>query len=186
MFENLALLVILLIVIGAGVFSRGSGSKSITHLLIWVFVILALVVGYGQYEKLRFKPRQVDGVYEVTLPIHRFYGGYVIKVAFNGVEHESLIDTGATNIVLTYEDAKAAGIAVEGLSFNQPVSTANGTTYVADAMLDTISVGDAVTYSDVRVSVSGQGDLDMSLLGIDFLQRTKGYEVSNNVMKIGF
>ena len=179
-------LILLLVFLGAGVLRTQSASKSVTSLLIWAFIIVALVFGYNQYERIRFAPREVGGNTVITVPIHNIHNGFVIDVALNGTNLEALIDTGASAIVLSYDDAKAIGIDVTALSFDQPVSTANGTTFHAHARLDSLRIGDLEVLQNERILVAGEDELDITLLGMTFLQKTAGYEVANNLMRLTF
>ena len=52
-----------------------------------------------------------------------------------------IVDTGASTIVLTPEDAVKAGIDVDRLTYSVPVLTANGGTVAARIRLDTVSIG---------------------------------------------
>ena len=47
-----------------------------------------------------------------------------------------LVDTGATNTVLTLKDAAKAVINVEKLNFRDPVNTANGINYSATILVN--------------------------------------------------
>lgn len=179
-------LILLLVFIGGSVLRTQSTSKSVTSLLIWAFIIVALVFGYNQYEKIRFAPREVGGNTVITVPIHSIHNGFVLDVNMNGTSRKALIDTGASVIVLSYEDAKAIGIDVTALTFDQPVSTANGTTYHANTRLDNLYIGDIEILRDERVLVAGEDELDITLLGMTFLQKAVGYEVTNNLMRLTF
>lgn len=87
----------------------------------------------------------------------------------NGVEIGLLVDTGATLVLLRYEDALAARIDFDSLVFGTPVATAGSRAYVAPILLPVISIGD-VTLRDVRAAVAGPGMLHTSLLGMSFLE----------------
>ncbi|WP_164034229.1 TIGR02281 family clan AA aspartic protease, partial [Serratia marcescens] len=84
-------------------------------------------------------------------------------------------------LVLTDGDARRAGIQVDRLSFNIPVSTANGQAMTAATMLDTVAVGPIVA-RQVRALVARPEALSSSLLGHTFLDRLDGYEVRGGRM----
>ena len=81
-----------------------------------------------------------------------------------------LVDTGASIVLLTYEDAEAAGLNPDELAFSQPVVTANGKAFVAPIRLDSVAIG-VVGLSGVKAAVAERGKLHSSLLGMSFLKR---------------
>ena len=81
-----------------------------------------------------------------------------------------MVDTGASLVALTYEDASRAGIYVRDRDFTQLVRTANGIARVAPVTLDRVSIGD-ITVRNVPASVSERGMLGTTLLGMSFLKR---------------
>lgn len=96
----------------------------------------------------------------------------------NGVRTEFLVDTGASNVVLSRADAEAAGIAVDTLAFTGRAQTANGLVRTAPVNIDTLMFG-GIQDDDVRAYVT-DGDLFGSLLGMDYLSRYESIEISRN------
>jgi aspartyl protease family protein len=88
-----------------------------------------------------------------------------------------LVDTGASDIVLSPGDARRAGIEPESLKYDRPYATANGVGYGASVTLDRLEIG-AISLSNVRVSVQ-QAEMGTSLLGMTFLRRLKSYAVQD-------
>jgi len=93
----------------------------------------------------------------------------------NGSVH-FLVDTGASTVALTLNDAKKAGIKVRDLEYNIPVSTAGGTNYGASVKLKRVSVG-AITIRDVEAIVIKDG-LTTSLLGMSYLGELQKVEAT--------
>jgi aspartyl protease family protein len=58
-------------------------------------------------------------------------GHFVFKAAVNERLASFVADTGATYVVITYEDAQRLGLSPQSLDFSVPVQTANGVTRVA-------------------------------------------------------
>ena len=106
----------------------------------------------------------------------RLDGEFVVAGKVNGQRVTFLFDTGASLVVLTASDAKRAGIETSGLSFDAPVTTANGAALAAETQLDSIAVGPIVMLN-VRALVARPGALEESLLGMSFLERLKSYAV---------
>ncbi len=101
--------------------------------------------------------------------------------AVNGQPVRFMVDTGATTTVLSERDARAVGYDVDALTFNIPVSTANGMTRAARVTADEIRIGD-VFRNRQPVFVAGPGQLDQSLLGMSFLSTLAGYNVRGDRM----
>lgn len=97
-------------------------------------------------------------------------GHFNAEVEINGQSLNVLVDTGATMVALTYEDAESAGIYLKPSDFTYGVNTANGVARVATVMIDRISIGE-ITVRNVRATVSERGRLSTSLLGMSFLSR---------------
>jgi aspartyl protease family protein len=85
-----------------------------------------------------------------------------------------MADTGATLVLLTYEDAARLGLSPQRLDFSARVETANGVSHVAPVMLDRVRVDD-ITVRDVEAVVAERGALDTNLLGMSFLGRLKSF-----------
>jgi aspartyl protease family protein len=108
-------------------------------------------------------------------------GHYHAEAEVNGRRIEVLVDTGATMLALTYEDAETAGIFLRPADFKQGVSTANGIARVAPVTVDRVSIGD-ITVRNVRASVSERGRLKTTLLGMSFLSRLGRVDIRSGVL----
>lgn len=108
-------------------------------------------------------------------------GHYLARVDINGRTTPVMVDTGASIVVLTFDDARRAGIFLQRADFSQPVSTANGVSHVAPVMLDRVSIGD-ITVRNVRAAVAEQGRLNVTLLGMSFLSQLERVDMRDGVM----
>lgn len=108
-------------------------------------------------------------------------GHFHTDAEINGRNVEVLVDTGATMVALTYEDAERAGIRPQPADFTQAVSTANGVARVAPVILDRVSIGD-ITVRGVRAVVSERGRLTTTLLGMTFLSRLERVDMRSGVL----
>ncbi|MFV0473160.1 MAG: TIGR02281 family clan AA aspartic protease [Pikeienuella sp.] len=146
----------------------------------WLAIFAAAIAGFAYREEARAIFDRMRGEISPTIAIARAEGEVEIRKAWdghfraaaevNGVAIGMLIDTGASLVLLTWEDAEAAGLNPENLAFSQPVTTANGRAFVAPATLDSVAIG-AVGLSRVRAAVAERGKLRSSLLGMSFLGR---------------
>jgi aspartyl protease family protein len=109
-------------------------------------------------------------------------GHYRTSAEINGRRIESvLVDTGASTVVLTYEDAESAGVFTSEADFTVPVQTANGVGRVAQTRLNRVQVG-SVAVENVEAMVAERGVLTASLLGMNFLSRLSGFGVSDGAL----
>ena len=91
-----------------------------------------------------------------------------------------LVDTGATAVALTADDARNLGIDPSSLQYQYTVMTANGPARAAQVKLGLISVGRAEV-SDVDAFVIDKG-LETSLLGMSYLGRLAKFEATPDAL----
>lgn len=103
-------------------------------------------------------------------------GHFNTEADINGRPIAVMIDTGATMVALSYEDAERAGIYLNDSDFTRAVSTANGIARVAPVTLHRVSIGD-ITVRDVPAAVAEPGRLKTSLLGMSFLSRLSRFDM---------
>jgi aspartyl protease family protein len=108
-------------------------------------------------------------------------GHFLTEASVNGRSIEVMVDTGASIVALTYEDAERAGIYVKPSDFTHRVSTANGVAKVAPVMLDRVQIGE-ILVRDVRAAVSEPGKLNATLLGMTFLGRLSRTEMRQGTL----
>jgi len=109
-------------------------------------------------------------------------GHFHVEVLVNGTPISFMVDTGATSIVLTLQDAGRLGIDPDTLSYNRLVNTANGETFAASVRLAKIKVG-AILLENIGASVS-KNMSGLSLLGMNFLNKMKGFKVEGERLTI--
>ncbi len=96
-------------------------------------------------------------------------GHFVTTGQMNGATTTFLVDTGATTIAMSTAEAKRLGISY--VNARRGVSnTANGQVMYYSIRLDTVKIGD-VTLHQVDAAVIDGGGMDVTLLGMSFLNR---------------
>ena len=88
-----------------------------------------------------------------------------------------LVDTGASFVALSHEDAAMLGLKVSQKDFTRRSSTANGVVETAPVRIKEIRIGD-IAVRDVEAVVLPPRALSTSLLGMSFLKRLEGFEVA--------
>jgi aspartyl protease family protein len=106
-------------------------------------------------------------------------GHFIADPSVNGTRVRMLVDTGASIVALSAEDASRVGVRPLPADFTVPISTANGVTYAASVTLREISVGGLVV-RDVKAVVLPRGRLEVSLLGMSFLRKLSHFEVAKD------
>ncbi len=109
------------------------------------------------------------------------YGHFFSRIHVNGRAVQAMVDTGASIVALTYEDARSAGIHIRDGDYTHRVSTANGVARVALVTLDSVAIEDIIV-RDVRAAVAEPGKLTKTLLGMSFLGQLRRAEMSRGVL----
>lgn len=103
-------------------------------------------------------------------------GHYNSDIEINGRSIHATVDTGASMVALSYEDATRSGIHVSAADFIHPVHTANGSARVAPVLLERVRIG-GIELRDVPAAVAEPGRLQGTLLGMSFLGRLSRLEI---------
>lgn len=106
------------------------------------------------------------------------YGHYETDLEVNGRRIDAMVDTGATVVALSHDDARRAGLNISSKDYTHRVRTANGIARVAPVTLSRVRVGDIIV-RNVRGVVSEPGAMSGTLLGMSFLSRLSRFEIRN-------
>jgi aspartyl protease family protein len=182
-FGRVFYLVLLLAAVGTWVFAefRGKMGQGLRMAVVWGTLFVAVMAGYALWTDIRqdVAPRQMvaEGG-EIVLPLAPD-GHYYMQLDVGGTAVDFLVDTGASNVVLSQGDARRLGIDPAGLVYTGTAQTANGTVRTARVTLPQVSVG---PFTDDRVAAwVNDGEMDGSLLGMDYL-RLYRIEIDGNRM----
>jgi aspartyl protease family protein len=199
-FGYVALLLALAVFIGGGLLGsyRGRIGSMTRDAVTWLALGLGLVTIYAYKDELMPIAARVvgellpgsamtveqstGGLTEVKIR-KRLDGHFTATTEVNGKSISMIVDTGASTIVLTPEDAKKAGIDVSGLTYRVPVITANGRTVAARIRLNEVAIG-PLDRKEVDALVAQPGALTQSLLGMSFLSRLRSYEFSGDFLTL--
>ncbi|MEQ8825967.1 MAG: TIGR02281 family clan AA aspartic protease [Filomicrobium sp.] len=106
------------------------------------------------------------------------HGHFNARVEVNGRTIDAMVDTGATVVALSYEDARRSGVFISNSDYTGRVRTANGIAKVAPVTLPRVRIGD-ILVRNVKGVVSEPGKLNGTLLGMSFLGRLQRVEIRN-------
>jgi aspartyl protease family protein len=122
------------------------------------------------------RPALPSPPFSVTL-VADSQGHFLLEPIVNGTRLRMLVDTGASLVVLSREDARRIGINPAPSDFRATVSTANGSVQVAPVLLKQITVGE-LSVRDVPAVVFPDNKLQVGLLGMSFLSKLSHFEVA--------
>jgi aspartyl protease family protein len=108
-------------------------------------------------------------------------GHFLAMAEINGSPVKVVVDTGASVVALSFEDAGQAGIDPRDLVYDVPVATANGTVNAARVTIRRVVI-DGVRADDVQGIVLPQGALNTTLLGMSFLSRLQSFKVQDGIL----
>lgn len=149
--------------------------------LLWGLIFLGVIVGALLWQDIRddlVPTRAVSfGDGRIEVPRHGS-GHFYATLDVQGVPVEFIVDTGATDVVLSRADAARLGLDPDQLVYTGRARTANGIVRTARVTLESMSFGD-FTDNDVRAWVN-EGELDISLLGMSYLERFERVEIARD------
>jgi aspartyl protease family protein len=171
--------------VGASLLStRLKLGQAARYLAIWGVVAGVLGLGYV------YRGDAMDAFYRVRSALVPSYatqtgpntvvltesrdGGYDVRAEVNGQPVTFMVDTGASDVVLSPADARRLGVDRRALRFDRRYETANGAGFGADWRADSLSIG-PIRMTDVPVSVN-RTPMSRSLLGMSFLKRLDSFE----------
>jgi len=184
-FSRLIYLSVLVVaILGSVLISRrGAYGKMFRQAGVWLLIFMGLVAIVASWQDIRQSgqtmsfqqsedsaiiiPKEIDGHFHLTVTI-------------NDRPIEFLVDTGASDIVLTRKDAARVGFDPNRLDYWGMANTANGTVRLAIIRLETVRLGEFID-KNIRASVN-KAPMEKSLLGMRYLSKFRAIEISNDQM----
>jgi aspartyl protease family protein len=169
-FGQLLYLGLLLVALAGWVFSeyRGKMGQGLRTLMAWGMIFLGVMAGYGLWQDLRSTVASSQKATLDSIEVPRSPDGhYYLVLSIDGKDLRFMVDTGASGVVLSQDDARSLGIDMESLVYSGESSTANGTVRTARVRLQNVTLG---PFQDESLGAwVNQGQMDGSLLGMDYL-----------------
>lgn len=149
---------------------------------IWGLIFVGVIAAVGLWGDISrdVTNRQIM-VNASTVEVPRSRDGhYYLTLKINGAPVDFVVDTGATQVVLSQDDARRIGIEPDALVYLGTANTANGTVRTASVSLDTVTLGE-ITDLGVRATVNGS-QMDGSLLGMSYLGLYSRIAIESDVL----
>ena len=168
-------------ILGSMVLSnRQSLGKLAQQASIWGLILVGVAAGYGLWSDIRGTDPRIaiireDGQIEVPKSPD---GHYYITLQINDIPVNFMVDTGASEVVLSQQDARRIGIDPASLRYFGEAFTANGRVRTAQ-----VDLGDVVIAGQDQGAMQAwvnEGDMDVSLLGMRFLRQFARLEFSQD------
>ncbi|MCC8461327.1 MAG: TIGR02281 family clan AA aspartic protease [Candidatus Megaira endosymbiont of Carteria cerasiformis] len=187
---NILFLCILLIYICYMFFTRPQVGY-IKNIILWLGIFCLLILVYAfRFELSSIKER----VIAVLVPSYSWTnnsGQFVIARSSNGhfyldavgsknqVIH-FLVDTGASDVALTRQDAIKLGFKLDALNYTRKYNTANGVSYAAPVVIKELIIHKK-TFYNVEAHVASEG-LDISLLGMSLIEDFANFKITKDML----
>lgn len=176
--------VLVVAILGSVLISRrGAYGKMFRQAGVWLLIFMILVAIVASWQDIRQSGRTMsfqqseDGAIIIPKEID---GHFHLTVTINDRPIEFLVDTGASDIVLTRKDAARVGFDPNRLDYWGMANTANGTVRLATIRLETVRLGEFID-KNIRASVN-KAPMEKSLLGMRYLSKFRAIEISNDQM----
>ncbi len=149
---------------------------------VWGLIFVGVIAAVGLWGDIRREVAPLQAVAEdgrITIP-RGPDGHYHVTLDVNGVPLRFVVDTGATDMVLSRRDAARVGLDPDALAFLGTAQTANGTVRTASVRLATVALG-PFTDTGLRAVVT-DGAMEGSLLGMGYLRLFGRIELADGQM----
>lgn len=170
-----------------GLFStfRSRFIASMQQAAIWGLIFCGLIIVYSFRDVIEQElyPGTAVIVNGDEIELSRARDGHFYAILeINGNDVEFIVDTGATSVVLTQDDAERIGFDPEALRYLGRANTANGTVRTATVRLDQVRFGGTVV-NDLKAAVN-EGPMFSSLLGMSYLSRFSRIEIEGEKLRL--
>jgi len=161
--------------------------RSARHAAIWIGLLAMLAIGYSYRGELgalagRLGVEAAPGLGAGSGPREMVISQddrdqFVVIGQVDGQTVRFVVDTGASDIVLSPADARRLGVDVTRLTFPRLVETANGLGRAAPFIARSLTIGQ-LRLSNVEMSVNA-APMSASLLGMSFLRRLDSFQIKD-------
>lgn len=155
---------------------RHTSQPLLQYALIWVGIFLMFTIAYSYKDRITAVIMPSKAIKEDGKLIFRKSadGHFHVDALVNGAKINFIVDTGATDLVLSPDDAEKIGYKLSDLKYDRLYITANGMVKAASIIITSVEIG-GVQFRDVDASINS-APMQSSLLGMSFLERLEYYQ----------
>jgi aspartyl protease family protein len=159
---------------------RHSSQPLLQYALVWVGIFLMLTLAYSFKDRITavILPSKAIKENGHLVFLKSSDGHFHVDAIVNGAKIRFIVDTGATDLVLSPEDAGKIGYKLSELKYDRLYVTANGMVKAASILITSIEIG-GVQFRDVDASINS-APMQSSLLGMSFLERLEYYKFQDD------
>ena len=160
-------------------------SRSARHVAIWAGLLAVLAAGYSYRGELGALATRVRAAFAPGLAVETGpremvvsqddQGQFLVIGQVDGQTVRFVVDTGASDIVLSPADARRLGVDVTHLTFPKVVETANGPGRAAPYTARSLAIGQ-LRLTNVAMTINA-APMSNSLLGTSFLKQLDSFQV---------
>lgn len=179
---QLIYLIVLLVMVAGWFFmqTRQGLNRTLQHAAVWAMIFVGGAAAVGLWQDISRQAGRPQftqsGTGQIVVPRGRD-GHYYLTIGINDAPVRFVVDTGASEMVLTQADAARAGLDPDALTYLGRANTANGEVRTAFVRLDTVTLGNTTDHN--VGAVVNQGEMRQSLLGMGYLERWGRIEIAD-------
>lgn len=165
---RLIYLSLLLVFIGGAIVFEGVGRRrqALRQAATWAMLFALIAAGASWWQDRHYAAQVSGDGTRIEIPMGRD-GHFHIEAEVNGTPVHFMVDTGASQLVLSPRDARRAGFDTGALAYTQRAMTANGPVDSAPVRIDRLAIG-PITDRGVAAQVNG-AEMGVSLMGMSYL-----------------
>ena len=149
---------------------------------VFAFIVIGLLIGFSWPARHARVPGGAGSLAHEVVLTRGSTGHFFTAARVNGrADIHFVVDTGATIVALTVDDARDLGLDIDPARFDVVGEGAGGAVRGQNVMIDRITVGD-LTVEHVPAVVLEGGT--MSLLGQSFLSHIDHVDISGDYMSL--
>ncbi len=184
--------VIVLVLFISLMLAYGKLTQKFKQLSIWAGIFIIFIIGFSyRYELSIIKDKVLaelipakgyqNSIESISFPVSTD-SHYYIRASVNGIPITFLVDTGASDIVLSPKDAEKLGYNKSELNFNRFYETANGKVRGSSIQLSEFEIGH-IHLSKLDASIN-EAEMSNSLLGMTFFKKMNKFEFKNDLLTL--
>lgn len=159
---------------------RHSSQTLLQYALVWVGIFLMLTLAYSYKDRITavILPSKAIKENGHLVFLKSADGHFHVDALVNGAKINFIVDTGATDLVLSPNDAEKIGYKLSELKYDRLYITANGMVKAASILITSVEIG-GIQFRDVDASINS-APMQSSLLGMSFLERLEYYKFQDD------